>query len=474
MLKPASRFAPYAVAALLTACAVGPDFKPPVTPAPAAFTRQPLQQPSGTLAAPGSTIPRAWWQAYGAPQLDVLVEMALRHNPNLEAALASLKAAQENVNAQKGLFFPTVSAGYNLNRQSTGAALSSPLASGSSPYTLHTAQLNVAYQPDLLGGNRRQVESLQAQADSQRLQLDAARLTLASNVVGAALQQAALEEQISLVQQTLSASERQLAHLHRLKDSGYSSGVDLATQEAADAQTRALLPPLQKQLEQTRDLLAILCGQTPDQVLTTPKLAQLQLPQPLPQSLPSQLVAQRPDVQAALAQLHAAQAQIGVAVAARLPQISLTGALGFNNSALAGLLARDNLGWGLGAGLLQPIFDAGTLQARQRSAEASADAARAQYQSTVLGAFQNVADTLYALDADQRAWQANVDAENADERLLKLTQAQFDRGYASGLALLAVQQTWLQARLARVAAYSSYLGDTVALYQALGGGWQAP
>ena len=209
-------------------------------------------------------------------------------------------------------------------------------------------------------------------------------------------------------------------------------------------------------------------------MLTTPTLAQLQLPQALPQSLPSQLVAQRPDVQAALAQLHAAQAQIGVAVAARLPQISLTGALGFNNSALAGLLARDNLGWGLGAGLLQPIFDAGTLQARQRSAEASADAARAQYQSTVLGAFQNVADTLYALDADQRAWQANVDAEAADERLLKLTQAQFDRGYASGLALLAVQQTWLQARLARVAAYSSYLGDTVALYQALGGGWQAP
>lgn len=462
-----------ALSIALTGCAVGPDFKPPISAAPTSFTHE------SSAANGGNAVPVAvavqWWKAYQSPEIDSLVERALAKNPTLDVALANLKAAQENVTAQRGLFYPTVQAGYSLARQGTGTVLSSALANGSTPYTLHTAQLSVGFTPDIFGGNRRLVESLQAQATSQAYQLDALRITLASNVVAAALQQASVQAQWSAVVDTVEVNRQQLEHLRRLKSSGYSSGLDMASQESAYAQSRALLPPLQKQLDQTRDLIAILCGELPSEPnierLTRLNLDAVTVPASLPSALPSQLVAQRPDVQAAVAQAHANNALVGVAAANLLPQFSLTAGLGFSADALAGLLSRSNLVWGLVGGLTQPLFAGGALQARKRGAEALAEAAVAQYRSTVLTAFQNVADTLYALDADGQALTATRDAEAANARLLALTQKQFDLGYTSGLALLGVKQTYLQARLSRIAAQGNYLGDTVALYQSLGGGW---
>ena len=461
---------PAVLCSALSGCVVGPDFKTPPPPEAASFTRAPLDVTTN-LFSTGATVSEKWWAAYRSPEIDALVDRALSNNPNIEVASANLKAAQENVTAQRGLFFPSVQAGYNGSRQNSGPVLSSALSSGDTLYNLHTAQLSVGFVPDIFGGNRRLVESFGAQADSQKYQLAALRITIASNVVAATLQHAVLQEQVRVVEETVELSRLQLEHLRSLNASGYSSGIDLASQEASYAQGRALLPPLQKQLEQTRNLIAILCGDLPNEDLANVSLASVTVPNQLPAILPSQLVAQRPDVQAAVEQARSANALIGVATANMLPQFSLTASLGFSKNILAGLLSNDNRAWALSGGIVEQLFSGGALQARKRGAEASAQAALAQYRGTVLTAFQNVADTLHAIESDGRGLTSSSDAEAANQRLLAMTQKQFDLGYTSGLNLLAVKQTYLQARLAKVVAYGAYLGDTVALYQALGGGW---
>lgn len=458
-------------AAALVGCAAGPDYREPAAPQASAYVR-------GEVVDTQAPPPARWWVAYGSERLNGLVERALQRNPGMAAAEANLRQAQENVNVQRGLFYPSLQLGYNVSRQNSGAVLSSSLNSGQSLYNLHTAQLNVGFVPDVFGGNRRQLESLQASEDSQRYQNDALRTTIASNVAAAVMQELSLLEQLRILDETLGLAREQLQHTRAQQQAGYSSGLDLAQQEAAYAQVEALLPPLNKQLEQTRDLLSVLCGDLPsDWALTTGNTAatgisSLQLPQPLPQVLPSQLVRFRPDVQAAAAQLHAAYAGIGVSASALLPQFSIGANLSYSATALSTLFSPAQQSWNLVAGLTQPLFDGGTLRARKRAAEAAAEAAQAQYQSTVLTAFQNVADTLYALEHDRRALEAAERNVAASERLARLTEQQFRLGYAGRPAWLAAQQALLQARVALVGARATYLGDTVALYQALGGGWQ--
>ena len=453
----------------LAGCTVGPDYRPSEAPVVTSFTRE-LINVLHTQAPP--EIAPNWWTAYGSPRINVLVAEALRRNPNVEAGMASLRVAQELVNAQKGLFYPTVQAGYSGSRQNSGNVLSSPLlTSESTLFNLHTAQLNIGFVPDVFGGNRRAVESLQASAASQRFQLEALKTTLASNVVAAAIQEHVLAEQIEIAQSAIQLAAEQLQQLKGLSAGGYSSGLDLAQQQVSFAQTAALLPPLQKQIEQTRNLLAALCGYFPEQQLPGGAPDAILTPAQLPAIVPSSLVARRPDVQAAEEQLHASNAQVGVAVANRLPQISLSANLTYSNNMLAGLLSNSNKSWGLLGGVMQPLFAGGALVARQRGAEAGAQAARAQYKNVVITAFQNVADTLYAIETDGRALAAAQDVEQANRQLAAHTQGQLDAGYTSRLVFLAAQQSFLQARLARVASNATYLGDTVSLYQALGGGW---
>lgn len=453
-----------ALACGLAGCAVGPDHVTPASPAPARLTRDALDLP--TRAGP---VAPDWWRVFGSARLDALVAEALAHSPTVDAARATLRAAQENVVAQRGLFYPQVQAGLNATRQNIGQSQSSPLNTGDSVFNYRTAQLSVGYTPDLFGGNRRQVESLQAAADQQAWQLEGARLTLAGNVVGAALQAAMLDEQVALVEQAVEATQEQLRTMRNLQRSGYASGLDVATQENLLSQVQQSLPPLQKQLEQTRNLIAVLAGRTPDADLPLPRLADL-TPPPLPQAVASDMVARRPDVRAAESALHAASAAIGVAEAARLPQLSITAALGGGATNFSQMFSAGNAVWSVGSGLLMPIFAGGTLAARQRIAEAQFDAAAAQYRGAVLTAFQNVSDTLYALAIDRRALDvadASVAATGAGH---DLTRSQLSQGYASRPSMLAARQAWLQARAARVAAYGTLLGDSVALYQAIGGG----
>jgi len=473
----------WVVLAVLTACAgcaVGPDYQRPATPTPAQFSRQP---PANTVASASGAaqqwssseaIAKTWWRVFGSDALNQRVERALSHNPDLEAATAALKQAQENVAAQKATFFPSAQLNYSPSRQRDAVGTLSPtLTSNATYYTLHTAQLNISYAPDVFGLNRRTVESLQAQADNQRYQLEAARLTLAANVVNAAIQEASLRAQIEATRTVIDAQTRALAILHDQARLGYASGLDVAAQESALAQARQALPALEKQLAQNRDLIAVLCGDTPDQAGASEfDLEHLTLPVTLPQTLPAQLVTQRPDVRAAEESVHDASAQVGVALANRLPQFTLSGSYGGSSTSFTRMFTDDNVFWSLAGSVSQTVFDFGALKHKQRAAEAALQQSAAQYRSVVLGAFQNVADTLYAIDSDARALAAADDAETAAERTLTLTQKQQQLGYVDALVLINAQQAYEQARISRVQAQAARLSDTAALIQALGGGWQ--
>jgi NodT family efflux transporter outer membrane factor (OMF) lipoprotein len=316
------------------------------------------------------------------------------------------------------------------------------------------------------------MESLAAQRDAQRFALEATYITLASNVVAAAIQEASLRAQIAAVEQIIEADTKSLQILRDQFRLGFAMRIDVDAQQTALAQAEATLPPLQKQFEQTRDLIRALVGNLPNQeVPETFELDALQLPPELPLSLPAKIIEQRPDVRAAEAQLHSANAQVGVAVAAMLPQFSITGALGGNADEFAWMFRRGGPFWSLVGSVTQPIFEGGTLLHRKRAADDALKQAAAQYQSSVLTAYQNVADTLNASLADADALASNVRGENAAKVTYDLTRRQMEVGYVNYLTLLSAQTAYQQALLARVQAQAMRYGDTVALFQALGGGW---
>ena len=468
--------------ALLAGCVVGPDFHRPPAPNVQGYTKEPLAPATASAAdrfgAPqhfdiGKDIQGDWWHLLHSPQLDSLVAEALQANPSLTAARAALRQALENVYAQRGQYFPTVTASLDASRNLTATGAVSPAsASGSPYYGLITPQLSVSYIPDVFGANRRTVESLQAQADNQRYELDAAHLTLTSNVVTAAIQEASLRAQIAANQEIVQEESDLLRILRRQFALGQVAGGDVALQEAALAQAQQALPPLQKQEALQRDLLTELAGRFPSQEVSQHfDLSDLTLPTDLPVSLPADLIQQRPDVLAAEELMHSASAQIGVAVAARIPQITLTASIGNSANAFSQMWTPGTNFWTIAGGVTQPIFDAGTLLHKQRAAQAAFDQAAAQYQSTVLTAFQNVADSLRTLQSDANALQAAVASEHAAARSLDITRRQLELGQVAYLALLNAETTYQTALLSLVQARANRLSDTAALFQALGGGW---
>ena len=489
--------------ALCASCAVGPHYHKPEAPANASYSPAPLPEVSTGAEVHGGEAQHLiagrdlafeWWQLFQSPALNALVERAFRANPTIAAAQAALVQAQELVYAQRGYFFPTIGANYDFERQKiagnftlddspgtqgNGDNLNPPLldlknAPHTAPlfYNFQTAELTVGFVPDVFGANRRQVESLTAQRDAQRFALEATYITLASNVVAAAIQEASVRAQIEATQQIIAADEKSLQILRDQFQLGFAMRIDLAAQETALAQAKATLPPLQKQFEQTRDLIRALVGNLPNQeVPETFEFDALQLPPELPVSLPARIIDQRPDVRAAEAQLRAANAQVGVAVAAMLPQFSITGAYGGNADEFAWMFRNGGPFWSLVGNVTQPIFEGGTLLHRKRGADDALKQAAAEYQSSVLTAYQNVADALHASLSDADALAANVRAENAARVTYDLTRRQMEVGYVNYLILLDAETTFQQALILRVQAQATRFGDTVALLQALGGGW---
>jgi NodT family efflux transporter outer membrane factor (OMF) lipoprotein len=471
------------VSLLLSAsCSVGPDFKQPDPPAVTGYTRDQLPLQTASVSAQhGSAqrlvsdmdIPAQWWRVFHSEPLNQLIEQSIAANPNITAARAALRQAQENAAAQRGFYYPSVAAEFSASRNLTPTASLSPAsASGNPYYSLITPQLTVSFVPDLFGANRRAVESLDAQAKNQRFQLEATYLTLSSNVVTGVVQEASVRGQIAATEETIRLETRLLEILRRQQSLGQAAGADVAAQEAALAQAQLTLPPLRKQLAQQRDALTALAGHYPsEEIAATFHLDDLALPLDLPVSIPAKLVQQRPDVRAAEETMHSASAQIGQAVAARLPQFTLTANVGNSPNYAGQFFTPGTNFWTIAGGLTAPIFEGGTLLHRQRAAQAGFDQAAAQYQATVITAFQNVADALRALQADADALVAASASEQAAARSLGIVQRQLQLGQIAYLSLLNAQYTYQQARLSLVQAEANRLSDTAGLFQALGGGW---
>ena len=470
-----------ALSASLSACAVGPNFTRPAPPDATGYGSASPGQTSAAESADGEAqrfvagmdIPHQWWSVFRSPNLDRLVEQALRANPNVGAAQAALRQAHELYLAQRTSFFPSVQGSFGGDRsQFPTNTLTSPTVASSSTYTLYTAQLTLTYAPDIFGATRRQVEIAKAQADSSRFQLEATYLSLSSNVVVTAIQEAALREQIATTERLLQLEHQLTGFVQQQRLLGTASELDILSQQTLEAQTAQSLPPLQKQLGQTRDALTALLGRLPSQEpAETFRLEDLTLPADLPVSLPSKLVEQRPDVRQAEENLHMASAAVGVAVADLLPQFSISADLGSSALTLGKLFTPYTGFWDAGASLTQTLFDAGALIHKKRAADAALDQAAAQYRAAVILACQNVADTLRALNSDADSLKASAEAERAAKKSLDLAQRQRALGTVSLVAVLNAEQAYDTAALALVQARANRYADTAALYQALGGGW---
>lgn len=467
---------------LATACVVGPNFKRPAAPPVSTYTANPPPTTEATKGVPGGEaqtflpngdIPADWWTLFHSKPLNDLIEKALLNNADLKAAQAALLVAHENTRAQHGASFPQVSAGATITREKDpSGSLAAVPSNNAFLYTLVTPQISVSYVPDVFGLHKRTVEAAAAQEQASRYQMIAVDITLTSNIVQAAIQEASLEDQIDTTNELIGINRQILGLLKFQKSKGYAGGTDIAAQEAQLAQLEASLPPLLKQRDQQNNLIAVLTGSYPGQQPADKfRLASLTLPSDLPLSLPSILVEQRPDVLQAEANLHAASAQIGVATANRLPNITLTGNAGSTALSIGQVFGPGTGFWNIGASLLAPIFDGGTLLHEQRGARAAYRQSAEQYRGTVLTAFQNVADTLAALEHDAETLKASAAAADAAKTSLDLARLQYKDGYAAYLAVLNADQAYQQARLAQVQAEAGRFTDTAALFQALGGGW---
>src|ERR1700723_3671777 len=480
----ASAIALGAMSLAISGCAVGPNFSPADKPDVTGYVKGSLTSADPGKGPPsvpgqrflsGADVSTRWWAAFKSEPLNQLVRESVDHNPNLQAAEAAIKIARSNALAQRGLFLPQVTGNSSTQQILVANPQQIPTIPTQGPqdqFSLVTNQLTVSFVPDIWGGNFRAVESLDATAEQQLFQLEAAYLTLTSNVVTAAIQEASLRGQIEATQRIIAIERHLLDILKRQQSFGQAAQADVLAQDAALAQAEQLLPPLEKQLAQQRDLLTALAGQyAADEVSQKFDLAHLKLPTNLPVSLPGKLVDQRPDVRAAEANMHSAEAQIGVAIAARLPNITLSANGG---SAAFNWPQTFTPGTGfftLGAAATAPIFDGLTLYHKQKAAEAALEQAEAQYRATVITAFQNVADALRATQADARAMKAAVHSDATAKASLDIVEKQLNEGQVNQLAVLNAQQTYLTAAVIRVQTEANRMADTAALFMALGGNW---
>jgi NodT family efflux transporter outer membrane factor (OMF) lipoprotein len=471
----------------LTACLVGPNFHKPPPPRVKGYEERPhLPAKTAQISGPGGQaqffindkdVPLLWWELYRSPAINKLIRRGLACSPNIAAATAALRQSQENLNVQIGnLLFPAVDAQASAQRQRySTVAIGGGDLTGNTPkaftFNLYNVSVNATYNLDVWGGSRRQIESFAAKVDYQQFQVIATYLTLTSNIVTTAVAVASFQAQIDVTRKLIKEQQYLYEILSKQFYLGAVSKAVVYTQQTLLEQTRATLPPLEKSLSINKHALSALVGAFPDERLPALDLDKLKLPIKIPVSLPSMLVRQRPDVRAAEATMHAALAEIGVATANLLPQITLTASYGFVSSKLSNLFSHANSIWSLMAQATQPLFHGGALLAQRRANIDAFQQAEAQYRQTVLQAFQNVADVLRALETDARALKAQVIAERAASQALHLTMQQYRLGAANYIDLLNTQQQYEQTRINRIKAQAMRYADTAALFQSLGGGW---
>ncbi|HET7930618.1 MAG TPA: efflux transporter outer membrane subunit [Rhodanobacteraceae bacterium] len=485
-MMPALRRAAVAIAVLaLAGCAVGPNYREPAAPAVDRYTVAPL--PKSTTAADtaggdaqafleGQNVPRQWWTAFGNAELDRRVQQAFAHSPTVAGAQAALRQAEETARAARGGLFPSLDANAGATRQKQSGAQFAGLGgnvSGSKPFNVINAGVSVGYVFDLFGGVRRGIEAQDAEADVQRAKLDATYLMLATNVVTASLQEASLREQVQSAAKVVDDLQKELAIAEQQQAIGSKSFSDTLAVRTELATAAVALPGLRQQLAATQNQLATYLGVTPAQLDIHPiTLDQVTLPADIPVSLPSTVVAQRPDIRAAAAQLHAATAAVGVATADMLPRLTLSGSAGSQALHSGDLFSTGTGAWSIGLNILQPLFHGGQLLHQKRAAKAGMDVALANWQQVVLTSFQNVADSLQALEYDAASLKALATADHDASKLLDLTRKQYRIGAVGYVNLLTAEQAYQTAHVALIKSRTARLADTAALYAALGGGWR--
>lgn len=468
-----------ALASLLSACALGPDYQAPAAAGGERYGADPL--PAETVATPvpggeaqkflaGKEVPDRWWTLFGSEKLNALVNEALANSPSVASAQAALRVAQANAQARGADRYPSVDASASGTRQKIDTSSFGNPGGGSTIYNLYNASVDVSYGIDLFGGTRRGIEAVLAQAEFQRYQSEAAYQTLVANVVTAAVQEAQLRALVQGQEAILADQEKTLKVSETQFDLGAIGKAELLNARSLLAAERAKLPPLRLQLSQVQNQLAVYLGKLPsERVASNFELQELSLPQALPVSLPSTLVQRRPDVLAAEAALRTASANVGVAAANRFPKLTLSASYGSQSSKIENLFDGDV--WSLGANLSAPIFHFGALSALYKGSQAAYEQSAADYKLTVLNAFRNVADALRQVETDAERLQSQHEAAAAADEALKLAQLQYQLGAASYLQLLSAQQQQIQARTAYVQAQAARYQDSVALFQALGGGF---
>ena len=434
----------------------------PITP-----TRGPAQR---FVQAPVSA---EWWRMFGNDTLNSLVSQAIEANNDIATADAALKQAHEQALAAGGAQWPTLDAGYSAQRAQASQVVSPPLADpNATNYTLHTAQVTVGYTLDVFGGAHNKIASARAAADVARFKFQAARTTVIANLVLAVIQNASLTAQIEAADANIDANARVLAMLRTRQKLGAVGTLDVSAQETALATAEALRPPLIRAVKHTQAQIAALIGIAPGQPLPAlPRLDQLTLASELPLALPSDLVAHRPDVRAAKAQMEGAAADVGTAIAARLPVFQLTAALGGSSTDFTQMFAQGNPFWNVIGGVSQPLFHGGALAHQQHAYEAAFAGTKAQYRAASLQAFVDVSDALTALKTDADLLDATTRAQSSAGRTLGYVTRQLQLGDVGTFALLNAQAANAQASSALIQARSARLNDCVALVQALGGGW---
>ncbi|MDF0487622.1 efflux transporter outer membrane subunit [Sphingomonas sp. H39-1-10] len=461
------------IAALLatSGCALGPKTLDPhaaLPPAPKPETISPASGPAQALTADAPA--GDWWREFGSGQLDTLVATALAHNNDIQVAEASLRQAQETGRAAAGAALPQADLSYQAQRTRISRDLSPAVADANQYlYSLHTAQVTVSYGLDLFGATRSRIRSARAAAEVQAHRRDAARATVVANLVAAVIQRAALAEQIAATQTSIAVNRDILGALRRRQQLGDVGAADVATQQTALAAAEVALPPLVRAEQHQRVVIGSLIGVPAGAALPDlPTLDSLALPTRLPLALPSDLVTRRPDIGAARAQLEGAGADVGTAIAARLPSIQLSASAGGTAQAFGDMFKDGNPFWAILGGVTQPLFHAGALRHQQRAAEAALDGAKAQYRATVLQAFGEVSDALSGLRTDAEALDAATRASDASGRALGFARRQLQLGSIGTLALLNATAADAQARAQLVQARAARLSDTVALFQAVG------
>jgi NodT family efflux transporter outer membrane factor (OMF) lipoprotein len=462
---------------MISGCAVGPNFVRPAPPDTDRYTRE--LQSEATVAAngqaqhfkPSDTLIADWWKLFESTELNATVNKAIANNPTLQASEASLRQSQDNMRAGYGVFFPQIQAGVGASRQRSSSLQQGSQTSGRI-FNLVTLSSTISYAIDVFGGARRSVESLRAQADYQRYENVAAYLILSSNVVNTSIARAAYYEEICTTKQLIKLEKQQLRLTQAQVRAGTSPYVNVLSIESLIAANQALLAPLEQNLSQAEHLLATLEGEFPSKAdLLEINLNKFSLPIDLPVSLPSDLVNQRPDILAAEAQMHVASAKIGVATALMFPSFSLNGTFGTSGTNFGNLTASSGKFWSIGPVATIPLFQGTTLWFGRKAAIDAYQQSRANYRQTVLSAFEQVADSLKALEHDAEALQAQVEAKHAAGEALKLLQANYHAGLVDYLAVLTADVQYHETSIAYLQTVAQRYQDTVALFVALGGGW---